>query len=222
MKLIFIAHRSGAPLEIADVGVFIRDDEGSLKLPCVGRVDSEVGRELHGGSDPFGDITKGTIAEDGGIQCRVEVVAVRNHRAKVFPHEIGVLTYRFRKGTEDNAQLRKFIFEGRRNGDAVKDSIYRDAGEPLLFIEGDSKLLEGLKQLWINLVEALKIFFCLRAGVINDGLEVDLRVAHLGPPRLNHLQPMRIGFQAPLKKPFGLLLDRRYLLDDIFVEAGRN
>ena len=222
MKLVFIAHRGGASLEIADVGVFICDDESSLKLPGVGRVDSEVGRELHGGANPFGDITKGSIAEDGGVQRSVEVVTVRNHRAQVFSHEIGVLAHRLRKRTEDDAKLRKFLLEGRRDGDAVKNSIYRDAREPLLFIEGYSKFVEGLKQLWINFVQALKFFFGLWAGVINNGLEVDLRIAHLGPPGLNHLQPMRIGFQPPLKKPLGLLLDRRYLFDDIFVEARRD
>ena len=43
MQLIFIAHRCGATLKIADVGAFIRNDQGTFKLPGVQCVNAKVG-----------------------------------------------------------------------------------------------------------------------------------------------------------------------------------
>ena len=58
MKLILVAHRSGAAFEIADVGIVVGNYESSFELSCAGCVDTEIGRQLHRASYPFWDVNK--------------------------------------------------------------------------------------------------------------------------------------------------------------------
>ena len=60
-------------------------------MACAGGVDAEVGRELHGASDPFGDIDEGAVGEDSRIQSGIEIVAVRHDSAEIFSDEVGVV-----------------------------------------------------------------------------------------------------------------------------------
>jgi len=60
VELVFIAHRRCASFEIADVRSFLGDDERSLELAGIGRIDSEVSGQFHRTSNAFRDVTKGT------------------------------------------------------------------------------------------------------------------------------------------------------------------
>ncbi len=55
VQLVLVARRSRAALQITHIGVVVGHDERALKLARAGRVDAEVGRQLHGGSaHPWG------------------------------------------------------------------------------------------------------------------------------------------------------------------------
>ena len=53
VKLVFIAHRRGASFQVADRSAFLRHDQRALELAGVGRVDAEVGRQLHRATHAF-------------------------------------------------------------------------------------------------------------------------------------------------------------------------
>ena len=55
-----------------------------------------------------------------------------------------MLLHRFAERTEDDAQFGQLVLERRGHGNAVEDRIDGDAGQPLLLVEGDAELLEGL------------------------------------------------------------------------------
>src|SRR5690606_2792865 len=51
--------------------------------------------------------------------------------------------------------------------------------------------------------------------------EVDPRIAHLGPGRLNHVTPARIGFQPPVEHPLRFALLLRNEADNVLAETAR-
>ena len=79
MQLVFIAHRRGAALQIADLTAFVGDDQGALELAGLGFVDAEIGGQLHRALHALGDIDEGAIGEYGRVQGSVEVVPLGNH-----------------------------------------------------------------------------------------------------------------------------------------------
>src|SRR3569623_1470394 len=119
VQLILVAHRRGAAFEIAHVGALVGDDQRALELAGVGGIDAEIGRELHWAAHAFRDVDGGAVTEYRGVERRVEVVAGRHDRAEVLLDEIGILAHRLGEGTEDHALLCQFIFERRRDRDAV-------------------------------------------------------------------------------------------------------
>src|SRR5207249_6001961 len=65
VQLIFVAHRGRASFQIADVAALLGDDQRALELARPRRVDTEVGRELHGAADAPRDVAERAVAEDG-------------------------------------------------------------------------------------------------------------------------------------------------------------
>src|SRR5207237_2691181 len=126
-------------------------DQPTLELAGVLRVDAEVGRQLHRAAYALGDVDEGTVAEDGGVEGREEVVRVGNHGTQVLLDQLRMLLHRLGEGTEDDARLGQLRLEGGGHRDAVEDGVHRDAGEPLLLLERDAELLEGLEQLGVDL-----------------------------------------------------------------------
>ncbi len=91
MQLVFVAHGRCATFEITDVAAFVRNDERALKLPGIGGVDAEVGRQLHRAANALGDVDERTITEDGRVQRGKIIVASRHYRTEVLPDELGML-----------------------------------------------------------------------------------------------------------------------------------
>ena len=58
VKLILVTLWGGTTLEVADVSPLVGDDQGTLKLPRVNGIDTEIGRELHRATGAFGDVLK--------------------------------------------------------------------------------------------------------------------------------------------------------------------
>src|SRR5206468_13065387 len=73
VELVRVSDWRGAAFEIADVGAFVRDDEGALELAGVLRVDSEVRGQFHRAPYARRHVGERTVAEDGAVQPRVEV-----------------------------------------------------------------------------------------------------------------------------------------------------
>src|SRR2546428_14108581 len=88
MELVRVSDRGRAAFEVADVGAFVRDDEGALELAGVLRVDPEIRRQFHRTPDALRDVRERPVAEDGAVQTREEVVVEGNNRAQAFPHEV--------------------------------------------------------------------------------------------------------------------------------------
>src|SRR5205814_1278408 len=125
-------------------------------LPGVRLIDAEVGGELHRTPDALRDVAERTVAEDGRVQRREEVVAVRDDRAEVLLHELGVVVNRLRERAEDDPHLAELRLERRRDRDAVEHRVDGDAGEDLALAERDAELLVRREELRIDLVEALR------------------------------------------------------------------
>ena len=57
----------------------VGDDQSTLKLTGVHRIDTEVGAQLHWATHSLRDIDERTIGEDCSIECRKEVVAIADY-----------------------------------------------------------------------------------------------------------------------------------------------
>src|SRR5690606_18225738 len=68
MQLVFVAHRRGAALEVADMAALVGNDQGAFELAGLGFVDAEVGRQFHRAAHTFGDVDEGSIAVDGAVE----------------------------------------------------------------------------------------------------------------------------------------------------------
>ena len=127
VQLVLVAHGRRATFEVAYIAVVVGDDEGALKLSRVGRIDAEIGRQLHGAAHPFGYVHKRPVAEYRRVEGGEEVVAVRNYRAQVLAHKVGVVFHRLADGAEDDAQFGQLLLEGGFHRYAVHDGVDGDA-----------------------------------------------------------------------------------------------
>ena len=101
-----------------------------------------------------------------------------------------MLFNRFTEGAEDDAMFGQLLFVSGGDGNAVKDSINSHVGEALLLTERNPKLVEGLEQFGVHLIEAGLLLLLLGGGVINDVLVVDGRITQGSPIGLNHALPL--------------------------------
>ncbi len=222
MQLVLVADGCGAALEIAHVSAFVGDDQGALELAGLRSVDAEVSRQLHGAAHAFGHVDKRSVGEDGGVERRVEVIGMRNHRAEVLLDQIGMLLHRLRERAEDDTHLRELALEGGGHGDRVENRVNGHAREQLLLVEGDAELLVRAQNLRVNLVEAVELRLLLRGRVVGDVLVVDGSDGQVGPRWrsffFRHAEPVAQRVQAPLQHELGLALARRDEANDVFVE----
>src|SRR5713101_1225919 len=223
VELVLVAPGRGAALEVADVRALLRDDQCALELAGVLGVDAEVGRQLHRTAHALRDVAEGAVAEDRGVERGEEVVRVGDHRPEVLLDQLRMVLHRLGERAEDDACLGQLLLEGGGHRDAVEDGVHRDAGEHLLLLQRNAELAEGLEQLGIDLLEALRPR-PLRLGrrVVDDVLVVDGRVADVLPARLLHAEPVVERLEAPLEHELGLVLLRRDEADDVFVQPARD
>ena len=242
MKLAFLARGRGAAFEIGDVGALVGDDQCALELPGVLGVHAEIGGQLHRAAHARRHINEGAVGEHRRIECGIVIVALRHDGEKILLHQLRVLAQRFRDRAENHARLGKLRLEGGDNRDRVEHGIHRhpaggiftalliqlaflallpDAREDFLLLQRNAELGIGLEQLGVHLVEALRSRRALGGCVVINVLEVDLRIAHLGPGRLLHLQPAAIGLETALQHPGGLVLLARDEADGVLVQALR-
>ena len=63
MQLVFITHGRCTSFQVAHVAAFLCHDEGSFKLPGIGRVDAEVSRQFHWATSVFRDKAERTVGK---------------------------------------------------------------------------------------------------------------------------------------------------------------
>ena len=222
MKLVLIPHRRRAALQVAHLAPFVGDDQRPLKLPRRHGVDPKVSRQFHRAVHPLGDVHERSVGEDSGVQRRVEVVRIGDHRPEILPHQLRVLLRRLGEGTEDDAELSELFLKRGRHGDAVKHRIDGHAGKHGALFEWNPQLLVSLKKFGIDLVEALGLILVeLRSRVVDDLLEVDRWILNVRPGRLGHRLPVAVSLEAPVQQPLGFLLLTRDDPDHVFAKAGR-
>src|SRR5881397_9829 len=221
MELVRVSDRGRAAFEVADVGAFVRDDEGALELARVLRVDPEIRRQFHRTPDALRDVRERPVAEDGAVETCEEVVVEGYDGAQVLPHEVRMLLDRLGERAEDDPELREPVLERRRDGDAVEDRVHRDAGEAFLLLQRDSEFRIQVPNLRIDVLEAVDRLLRLWRGVVDDVLVVDRWIGDVRPLRLLHREPVAVRPQAPLEEPLGLILLARNQPDDVLVEALR-
>ena len=221
VELVLVAHRGGAPFQVAHVAPLVGDHERAFELSGLGRVDPEIRGQFHRTAHAPGDVAERPVAEHGGIERGEEVVGIRHDGAEIPLDQVRTLAHRLGERAEDDALLGELVLERGGDGDAVEDRVDRDARQRGALLERDSQLLVRLEELRIDLVETLRaVVLRLRGGVVRDPVVVDRRVGDVRPTGLRHGEPVAVRLQAPFDEEFGLALLARDEPDDILVEAG--
>ena len=157
------------------------------------------------------------------LRRRVEVVGVGHHRAQVLLDQLRVLPDRLGERAEDDPDLLQLLLEGGGDAHAVEDRVHGHAREAGALVQGHPELLVGLEELRVDIGQALgPVLLDLGGRVVGDGLEVDLRVADVGPLRLAHGEPVPERLEPPFRQERRLLLLRGDEADDVLVQARRD
>ncbi|MNE67364.1 hypothetical protein D3C80_1629660 [compost metagenome] len=140
MKLVFVALRRRATLEIGYVGAFLTDDQRALELAGIFLVDTEIGGQLHRAANTLRHEDERTVGEDRSIQRRVVVIRRRHDRTEILLDKLGMLADGFRDRHEDHAGLLKFLLECGHDRNRIEHCINGDlgglnAGEDFLFAQ---------------------------------------------------------------------------------------
>ena len=223
MELVLISHGGGAALQIGQISPLVGNEERALELTGVAGIDAEISAELHRAADTLRHIDEGTVGEDGGVERRIEIIGRGHDRAKIFLDQFGVLAHCFGNGAEDDPFLGEGVAERGLDRDGIHDRIDRHvACERCPFLEGDTEFVEGLHDLFVNLVFLSLLFLGLRCRVIGDCLKIDLGDSEVRPGGRDHGLPFAEGFESELKEPFGFVLLGRDEPNDILVQSGRH
>ena len=222
MKLVFVAHRRRATLEVTHVSAFVGHDQRALELAGVGRVDAEVRGKLHRTTHALRDVTERTVGEDRRIQRREKVVRVRHDHAEIFPHQVGMFAHGFAERAENDALRGERFPERGRDRNAVEHGVHRDTGEAFALPQRNTEFLVGFEQLRVHFLEAPgPVTLLLRRRVVNDALVVNRLVPDLRPRRLFQRQPVPKRLEPPRGQPFRFSFFARDEPDDVFVQTRR-
>ena len=206
VELILITLGRSAPFEIRDVSAFVAHDKRALKLPCALRIDAEVSGEFHGATHALGDVDERTVGEDGAVEGGEEVVAVRNDRAEVLAHEVGIFPYGFADGAEDDALLLEFFLKGSLHRYGVHHGINGYARQHHALFKRDAQLVESLHEFGVNLLLALALLLLCGVGIIGKVLIIYLREVDMRPIGLLEREPVTVSLEAVFKEPLGFFL----------------
>ncbi len=141
MQLVLVALGRGAAFEVADVSALVGNDQRALELAGLGRVDAEIGRQLHRAAHALGHVNERAVGEHRRVQRREEIVAHRHDGAEIFAHQVRMIADRFRERAEDHARLVELGLERRRHRHRVEHCIDRDASEQHLLVQRMPSLL---------------------------------------------------------------------------------
>mmetsp|Transcript_11554 Transcript_11554/g.32417 ORF Transcript_11554/g.32417 Transcript_11554/m.32417 type:complete len:548 (+) Transcript_11554:2714-4357(+) len=219
VELVLVVGRGRAPLQIRYIRVVLADDERALKLPCLGRIDSKVRTELHGGLDALGHVHEGAIREDSRVEGREVVVRDGDHGSQVLFNQIRVLFDRLADAAEDDPGLQQLLLEGGGDRHRVKHRVHRHVGQPLLLGQRDPELVEGRQKLRVHLVQRLLRLLHLGSTIVAVALVVDGRVVVIRPIGLLHRQPLPERLEPEVQHPLRLVFLRANGAHDVLGQA---
>ncbi len=197
MQLIFITHRCGAAFEIGHISALISNNQRTLKLTGIHRIDTEIGRQLHRTTHTFRDVDKRAIGKHRRIQCGKEVITLRHYRTKILTYQFRVFAYRFGNRAEYHTRCFQPGFECCGHRHRIKhriDSNVFNAGQKCLLAQGNAQLLVSFQQFRVDIIHGCRsITGFLRGGIIGNRLIIGRCIIHRRPARLLHRQPVTIG-----------------------------
>ena len=121
-------------------------------------------------------------------------------------------------GAENNPELGKFLLVGGLYGRAVHHGIHGHACKLLLFLQGNSQLVECFQQFGVYFVQTLGSVFA-RSGVIRYVLEIDIANFQFAPVGDFHFQPFAVCFETELQQPLRFVLFCRNTTDYVFIQS---
>ena len=80
VQLVFITHRCRTSFQVRDITVIICNNQRTFKLSGIGRIDTEVRRQLHRTANPLRNIHKRTITKHSRVQCGKEIITIAHYR----------------------------------------------------------------------------------------------------------------------------------------------
>ena len=216
MQLILVAHGGCASFKIRHIAAIVTDNQRTLKLSHIDSIDAEVSGQLHRTAHTFWNIDKRTVAEDGGIQCRIEIVTVRHDGTEILAYQVRILLHRLGERAEQDTQFSEFLAESGTHRDGIHHGIDRNTTQRCTLLKRDAELVKSLLQLGVN----LRLLLCLaaRIGIIRYLLVIYLREADVAPRRLLQGFPIAESLQAQVKQPPGFFLARGNHAHNILVE----
>ena len=166
MELILITHGCGTAFQITDITIVVAYDESTLKLTCSTSIDTEIGTQLHRATHSLGNIHKGSVTEDCRVECRKEIILVRNHRTQILAHQFGMIPDRLTYGAEYDTLLLQFLPESGLHAHRVHDRIHGHAAQSKTFLKGDAQLIKGLYQFGVHLLGPIRRILLRGVGII--------------------------------------------------------
>ena len=134
MQLVFISHRSGAALQITNIGAFISNDQGPLELTCVLCIDAEISWKLHWAAYALWHIYEWAISKCCWIKAGVLVIGIRNDTTKIFFNEFRAALHCFRNWAKDYPNFLKLSLESSGHRDRIEHGINSNTSQNLLFL----------------------------------------------------------------------------------------
>src|SRR4029453_697684 len=208
--------RSRATFDVVNVGVLIGDDQGALELAHVLRVDTEVSLERDVDVHALGHVHERST----GPYCRVQggelVVAHGDDGAEVLLEDLRVFPQGGVRVQEDNALGFEVL------ADLVVDNfgfvLGRDAGnEPAALSFRDAELFVGVPDVFGQVFPRCRLLLSGTHEVL-DVVEVDAREV-CAPRRHGLTVEVLQALEAQIEHPFGLVLLRGDVADNLLVEA---
>ena len=141
MQRILGIGRCGAAFNIMHIRSLIDDDQGSLKLTHLFRIDAEIGLQRFFQLYPFRDIDEGSARPHRTVQSSKFVVGIRNNAGKVFFQQLGILL-QGRIGIQENNAFFLNLFQ-HVVIDGFRFILGVDASQKLLFRLWNSQFIKG-------------------------------------------------------------------------------
>src|SRR4029453_16876596 len=194
--------RCRAALDVVHEGALVDDDQRTLELAHVFRVDAEVGPERHLDLDPRRHVDERAARPDGGVQSRELVVVLRDDRPAVLLDELLLLAQAGIHVQEEHALVLEILLE--LVVDDLAFVLRADAGQVLLLGLRDSELVPGVLDVRRQVLPRLGLLFG-RPDVVEDVVEVDARDVS-APAREGTRQEVLERLEPELAHPVGLVL----------------
>ena len=220
VELVLVTARSGTTLQIAHIRALVGHNQRTLELTRTRRIDAEIGRELHWATHTLRDVAERAIRKDCRIECRVEVVGIRHHRAQILTHQLGIIPNRLRHRAEDDSLLGQSLLKGGLHRGRVHHRINRHTRQSKLLLERNTQLIECSLEFGIDILDGSRLrLLLLRSRIVDNILKIYLGDIQMCPSWQLHSLPMAESLEAQFEQPLGLTLLLRYQAHNALIQT---